>query len=220
MIASWYKLLAAEDDLGILVRLLPLLIILVLGLLSRIFSKVKERHERERAEREEQEYEREHRARQAQQGGAQPRRPTPAQQAVAALRAVLTGTEEETQAPSAPPAQRGGQPQQRPVLRQATGKPRRLRERPLGAGVLTEVGRLERGLEAEETQRRERIGGLGLMGLPAAAGSSAGAGGLGVERRQVRVGLGNAAEARRAIIYSEILGLPKALREGPEPWER
>jgi len=35
-----------------------------------------------------------------------------------------------------------------------------------------------------------------------------------------RIDLSGADEARRAIIYSEILGAPKALRGGPEPWER
>jgi len=39
-------------------------------------------------------------------------------------------------------------------------------------------------------------------------------------RPGIGVDLGRRGEALRGIVYSEILGLPKALRRGPEPWER
>ena len=176
-------------------------------------KKIKEKYDRERAEQQEEEYEAEHRGRQAPQGQQEQRparRPTPAEQAVAAVRQVLTGEEEQPEPPPARPVApaRESRPARRPLGRLGSQ---------LGRGVRGKVGRLERELDAEESGRGERIGRLeGLRpSIPEAR-----RGGAVEERRRVVVNLGRPRNALSAIVYSEILGLPKALRRGPEPWER
>jgi len=89
--------------------------------------------------------------------------------------------------------------------------------RRLGRGAQREVGQMERGLRAEDLEQRERIGGPAGRQSTIAVGLAA----AGEERRRrILIDLGRPGEARRGIIYSEILGPPKSLRQGPESWER
>ena len=209
MTSRCYSLLA-DSNWETLVLLTVLAVLAVLG---KVFTKAREKYERERAEQREKEYEAEHRARQAPQGQQErrpARRPTPAEQAVAVLRQVLTGEPEQ---PEPPPPKPVAPPQEaRPAPRLAGRRGARL-----GQGVRGEVGRLERELAAEETGRRERIGRLEALRPSIPEARRAGAV---EERRRVVVNLRRPRNALSAIVYSEILGLPKALRGGPEPWER
>jgi hypothetical protein len=229
MSGEWYILLADGEEWESLRRLLPLILILLIAAVGAVLRKVKEKAEAEQQRREEQQGPAD-RSRQEQappRAQAPPRReapprpprrppPTPAEQAVSTLRQLLSGGARAEPPPSAPagPVAPG-----RVVRGPAPGpppRPERL-ERPLGDRVQRGVHRLEHELEAEEIDRRQRMGALRTLQPTIGAGSA-----VGREARQARVlvDLGSRREAMRAIIYSEILGLPKALREGPEPWER
>ncbi len=210
--------------------LLPLLLLLLLGLLGKIFSKVKEKSEQQARESQQQQRRREYGPRQADQRPPQrpqpaagrpapPRRRTPMEETIAALRSVFTGQVEEAEEPQAAQPPRAVRPPRRP--RPAPSQPEGLGEgvrrevsrleqetQAVGIGVRQEVSRMEEQLKAEQLQQRRR------MGLGAAAG------GIGLDPRRLRVNLRQPRAALTAIVYHEILGLPKGLRQGPEPWER
>ena len=231
MIGGWHIPLAAEEDWEPLQRILPLILLLALAAVGAIVRKMKEKYEQQQGRREEEQYEREYRSRgqgppprqRQAPGRPQPpparqqpptRRPppAPAERAVSVLRELLTGRRE----PEPPPvpaarervARRAAPPRPAPAER---------REKRLAGGVEHGVERMEHELEAEELQRRQRMGELKTLrptiGMSSTADRTE-------DQVQVLVDLGSRREALRAIIYSEILGLPKALRRAPEPWER
>ena len=201
-------MLAAGD----LARLLPLMVILAILGIAKVISVLKDKYEQERAERDYQQ-KREERER----GGGAPapgrsappqvRQRTPAQQAMRTLREVLTGVEEAAAPP--PPPEQPPQVQQR---QRVAARPR------LGEGVQAEMQRSEAHLTAEEEGRRRRLGKVGRLRprILAGPGAEAGEGDRGSE---LLVDLSNRDEAMLGIVYSEILGPPKALRTGPDPWD-
>ena len=219
MMGNWYIMLAAEDGWEDVLKILLPIIFVVVGVLASVISKIKGKYERERAEQQEKEYEEEYRSGRQQpprqQGQRPARRPTPVEEAVAAVRRVLSGEAEETEAEPEP------SPAEPPRVAEADG-PRRGMLRPaeesrLGEGVRGGVGRMERGLAAQDIARRKRLGRLEQL-QPSIPGAAAG-----VEReaqRRIRVELKQPRDALAAIVYAEILGLPKALRRSAEPWDR
>ncbi|KPK85812.1 MAG: hypothetical protein AMJ81_02660 [Phycisphaerae bacterium SM23_33] len=217
MNAAWHSLLAENDSpLGFLRWLIPV-ILGALVLLQRLFKKAKQWAEQEEARRQEQLGRGPSAAERARL-----RQEVAARQAMSALREIL-GIEPEIEEP--PP-----RPAPPPVLRPVAGIPGaqkrppapRLRRAPgparaAGQGVRREVERLEKGLAVEELQRRQRLQELEHLRTSIATA----AGGPEAERQiRVRVDLSDRTEAVKAILYSEILGSPKALRRGPESWER
>ena len=220
MTGNWYIMLAAKDGWENVLRILLPIIFVIVYVLGSIISKIKEKQERQRGEQQEEEYEQEYRSGRQQpprqQGQRPARRPTPIEEAVAAVRRVLSGEAEETEVEPEPP------PAEPPRVARADG-PRRGLLRPaeesrLGEGVRGEVGRMERGLAAQEIARRKRLGRLEQL-QPSISGEAAAV----VERegqRRIMVELKQPRDALAAIVYAEILGLPKALRRTAEPWDR
>ncbi len=207
-----YNLLAKDNGWEGLSRILILVVLLVLSALGAIIGKIKEKYERQRAEREEGEYEGTVGERQQEPA----RRPEPAQRAQPVPPVAPEVLGETRQAALPPPVV--PQVSQRRIARRPPAKgPAPVGPRRLGRGVQREVGRMERGLQAEEIGRRKRIGRRAARQPTIAVGLAA----AGKEpRRRILVDLGRLGEARRGIIYSEILGLPKGLRRSPESWER
>jgi len=197
---QWLALLAKDDDSPGIGRLLPLIILAVLWLLSRVFKKAKEQADRQKAAHREAigKYE-EH---EEYEEYEEPPEVARAQDATVALRQAL-GMPEPAPPPAPPRAVGAERP--RADLRQ--------RHMPAGAGgkgVAEEVHRMEGSRTAEDVKRRRRLGG---PGGPAGGGDEA------ARAVRVSVDLTGRQEAIRAIVHSEILGPPKALRRGPEMWE-
>ena len=86
----------------------------------------------------------------------------------------------------------------------------------LGKTVLTEEQRLRKKLLQEEIERRRRLKGVKPSFSPRIL---ADLGPMETHARRIHVDLTNPKAAKAAIIYSEIIGPPKALRTGPESWE-
>ena len=121
------------------------------------------------------------------------------------------------------------QPAQRPQASRPQGPPKArsvqeivqaMRQRHLapsaqGQQVRLETERLAQRLQREGADRTRRIGG-GQLGRLSEQPEAAPVAAVDQERNVVHL---NAAEARRAIIYSEILGPPLALRRGQASWE-
>ena len=200
-----YILLAQDNGWGGLSRILIIVVLLVLSAAGAIIGKIKEKYDRQRAEREEGEHERTVRERQQEPAS----RPEPAQRAQPVQPVAPEVLGDTRQAVVPPPVAR--KVQQRRIVRRPPAKG----PAPAGPGRL---GRgLQGGLRAKDMEGRERSGGLGRRQPTIAAGLAA----AGIERRRrILVDLRRPGEARRGIIYSEILGLPKGLRQGPESWER
>lgn len=219
MIGNWYIMLAAEGGWENVLRILLPIVFVIVYVLGSIISKIKEKQERQRGEQQEEEYEEEYRSgrqqRPGQQGQRPARQPTPIEEAVAAVRRVLSGEAEEIEAEPEPPL---AEP---PRVARADG-PRRGMLRPgeesrLGEGVRGEVGRMERGLAAKDIARRKRLGRLEQL-QPSILGAAPGV--AREAQRRIMVELKQPRDALAAIVYAEILGLPKALRRTAEPWDR
>lgn len=205
------NLLAADEPWEGIGNVAFLIVILVLSAVGAILGKVKERAARERAERERAE-------RLARQRGV------PLQEAAPPPEAAPRPEP----APPPPVAIAPRRPVRMSPQHPMRLAPRRLAPLPLppeaaaatglGAGVAEEVAHLEQGLEGEQISRRRRLAARapGEPRIHAAAPTP------GATRPEPTVGvnLQTPDEAVRAILYSEILGLPKALRAEPESWER
>ncbi len=204
MTGDGYYILAADEGFW---RLVPLIALLVLGAIAKLLSKAKEKYKQEQAKRMEQESEQEQRARQgrpAQQPPAKPqaparREPTSAQQVMTVLRQALTGEQPAapTRQPPPPPAQ---QPQQR------------ARRRPKPAQAAAQAP-AERRLSARQPGRQARK--LGRLDVAEAQSPEAPT----AQALALQLNLGDRNEAARGIVLAEVLGLPKALRRGPEIWD-
>ena len=86
----------------------------------------------------------------------------------------------------------------------------------LGKTVLTEEQQLRKKLLQEEIERRKRLKGVKPSFIPRIV---ADLGPMETHVRRIHVDLTSPKAAKAAIIYSEIIGPPKALRTTPEPWE-
>jgi hypothetical protein len=201
------NLLAADEPWEGIGNLAFLIVILVLSAVGAILGKVKERAARERAERERAERQ----ERQRRLGGSQPSAaPAPEPARPAPVRT----------APQRPVRMAPQRPMRLAPRRPAPLPPRTetVAATGLEAGVAEEVAHLEQGLEGEQTSRRRRL----AARAPAEPRIHAAAPPPGATRPEPTLGvnLETLDEAVRAILYSEILGLPKALRAEPESWER
>jgi hypothetical protein len=186
----------AQDFPG---ELIGLGVLLVLGLLGHIARKIKERQEAREAEERARQQEVKRPPSPQQRGRQQPRpQPgresmSPAEEAVRALREVIAGSAEPAEPPPPPQTRRQPPRQRRKQRREQTAAPARPAPRPKPA----ELVELEAAPPDLYDQHYEEV-----------------------SERRVIVDLSDRKEALRGIIYAEILGPPKALRSGPEPWER
>ena len=204
MTCEFYPILAAGEDIW---RFVPIIALLVIGAIAKLLSKAREKYEQEKAERMEREYEREHRARYggaARQPPAKPaapprREPTPAQQVMTALRQALAG--EQPAAPAKPPPPPAAQRQQR-------------RRKPAPKTAKRQVTSGERSVVSQRIGRPARkLGRLGPAAKDAAAGAET------PQPLALKLNLADRNAAARGIVYAEILGPPKGLRQGPEIWD-
>lgn len=205
MNVAWYSLLAQEVPRLKVPWVLIVVVLVVLYVITQLVKRAKAWAEREQARQQEEQLGR------RSASAEERRRPQEAgaREAMSALREILGVEPEVSQQPpqAAPP----------PVIRPVAGRQQQPTPRPAtGEGVRREVGRLRDDLAAKgiETRRRLRRPERLRTTIAPASGSEAG--------REVRVGvdLDDRREAVKAILYSEILGPPKALRRGPESWER
>ncbi len=181
---------AAADDDGGLVNILILVVMMVIGLVGHLIKKAQEKQQVDQADSKVAEAKR----RQVSSPHEAPpprRRPTAAEQVVALHSAVATKAK-----PPPPPARAE-----------------------LAQGVREEVRKVRQHLLAEQTGRGRRLVhiealklGIGPETAPAETPSG--------EKPKIRLNLSNPKAARTAIICAEVLGLPKALRSDPEPWEQ
>jgi hypothetical protein len=207
MNVAWYSLLAQEAPRLKVPWVLIVIALVVLYVITRLVKKAKALAEREQARQQEEQRDRrsasaEHRRR---------RQEASAREAMSALREILGVEPEVDQRP--PPPQAAPAPVIRPVAdRQRQPAP----EPAAGQGVRRGVGRLRDDLAAKEIERRRRLRKPELLRTTIAPATGPEVG----PQVRVRVNLGDRGEAVKAILYSEILGPPKALRRGPESWER
>jgi len=214
MTLAAHILLTQDDPLEGMGRILVIVIFLVIAAVASVAGKIKEKMERERARRQQELAERQGPPARR-QPQAPPKRRTPAQEAAAVLRELFGEQEAEPPvqvvAPPAPPP-RVRQPQvaRRPSRPAAAPS----RPKPLGGQVRADVRRMQAELSEEQTQRARRLGQLGHLrtSIPGAVGEAAGLAG-------VQVDLSRQEAARRAIVFMEIIGPPKALQNYPQPWE-
>ena len=201
---NWQGVLAQRDfDWA---PLAYLLVLLVVGALSKVFSKLKEKYEQEAERREEQ------RAGGEPPGGGEPSRPGVEPSGEAPAQQV------QPVPPPLPPAAAGVGRVPVPRRAPAARRPRLLRRsrgtEALGEEVRTEVAHLRQGITtgAEVSQRH-------LEGVLKHEAVGFGPGVV-EHASRVRVDLHQRRLALRAVIYAEILAPPKALRESPEMWDR
>ncbi len=201
MTFQWHNLLAADDD-G-LVNILILVVMVIIGLIGHLIKKAQEKRQTDEADRKVEEAKRRH-ARQPH--AAPPRRPTTAAEQAAAVLQSAVATKAK---PPPPPRQPVAGVKPQPVGARAD----------LAQGVREEVRKVRQHLSAEEADRRRRLvhieslkSGIGAEPAPAEAPIG--------EKPKIRLNLSSPKAARTAIICAEVLGLPKALRSDPEPWER
>ena len=76
---------------------------------------------------------------------------------------------------------------------------------------------MEHELDVDKASRRDRLRQMKALRPSIVGGTVIG---KAERQRRVSVDLTQREAAQRAIIYSEILGLPKSLRQGPDSWER
>ncbi len=191
-------LVLADDDFGGLLQTLLIVGFLLLGLIGTLLGKAKEKAQRRRAE--EMERQRALRGRQGAEPAQPARQVSPGRQQqieedVQAVIGRLFGIAPQTQKPPTPPPT----PRRPPEPPRRAAPPRRVRKpAPSAQGRRVTSRGAPGGLAAELERPAERT--VAAVGLKTA--------------------LAGRDEARRAIVYAEILGLPKALRTDLEPWER
>ncbi len=88
----------------------------------------------------------------------------------------------------------------------------------LGKGVNQEVLQAEKRLVAEQAQQRKRLAGVKRL-QPTIGGKAARAERTVADGPKIHLNLTSPKAAKTAIVCAEILGLPKALRSNPEPWD-
>jgi len=195
-------------------RLIWIAIVLIALAVKKIVDKVREAKERERQQQQAPQS-----PRQAQR---QPRRPVePQAQSVEEI--VRTMRQARRPQPGGtPPPPRQGQPvpkarvaQQRPRLRRQELANRHVIPAATGQGVEAETASLEKHLRRERAQTQERVAGQPVGSLASAAERAAAGG----PRAILEIGLDDPDEARRGILYAEILGPPIALRKQQGMWD-
>ncbi len=217
MILAWDNLLgpvggllAADDDGGI-INILVVVAMVIFGLVGHFIKKAQEKQQVEEANRKVEEAKLHHaqmvtsgrlKADSAFPVAVPPLRPTTAAQRVAAVLQAQAAM-----AAKPPPPPRAAKP--RPVHAQFD----------LAEGVREEVRKVHRHLSTEQADRSHRLehtevlkSDIGPKSPPAEAPAE--------EKPKIRLNLSSPKAARTAIICAEVLGLPKALRSDPEPWER
>ena len=193
--------LADDEGLAGLIRIAVVVLFLVIGAIAALVGKLKEKAQRDQALRREQGYEQDSRRREPPQ--QQRAQASPAEEQVRAQQVIaqLFGIPQAEPAPPPPP----------PPPPQAKAVPARL-----GEGVEEEVVRLKHGLAAEEVERHRRLDRLADHAGPGRGGDRRGT----RPAATVAVDLSARDEARKAIVYAEVLGRPKGLRTDPEPWDQ
>jgi hypothetical protein len=190
-------LVLAEDDFGDVIHILMIVAFVVMVVIGTLLGKAKERAQRRKAE--EIERQRALRGRQAEAPAQPARQPPAAEQGGAAGPRQI---EEDVQAVIgrlfgiAPQAQAPAPPA--PPRRPPPPPRRPAQRRARKPAPSAKRGRSPGGLAAEPERTAERR--VATAGL--------------------KIALAGRDEARRGIVYAEILGLPKALRTNLEPWER
>ncbi len=213
-------ILAAGDDgiVNVVILVVVVLLWAVGGLVQRAKQKQAEREARERGDRKSSQASPDETQPAQRPQASRPQGPPKArsvQEIVQAMRQAarqrLRGPKDQPQAATPPPA---------PPAREPEPKSQPLQQRHLapsaqGQQVRLETERLAQRLQREGADRTRRIGG-GQLGRLSEQPEAAPVAAVDQERNVVHL---NAAEARRAIIYSEILGPPLALRRGQASWE-
>lgn len=198
MIPAWHNLfgpfgalLAADDDGGGLVNVIVVALMIIFGLIGHFIKKAQEKKQVEQADSKVTEAKRRH-----------------ALQVAAGLQKADSASQAALPRRSPPP----------PPRQLVAGMKQQSAGADLAEGVREEIRKVRRHLTAEQADRSRRLSrveGLksGIGSEPAPDEAPAG------ETPKIRLNLSSPKAARTAIICAEILGLPKALRSAPEPWE-
>lgn len=232
MINRWGSFLADADNKEGVWQVIVLLVLIGISLLTNLLAKIKQKQVGK--------------AKQQPRGREEPSREEPVRGVPRPNRAAGKKSQFPgrgiTPASQVPERKKGVPPSKRPLgdvgrlsssmgsaqsrrVRRATPKPRempsvekRRRERlleDLGEGVITEEQRLKMMLAREQVERQRRLERLKTF----KPGIMTDLGPMETHARRIHVDLTNPKAAKAAIIYSEIIGPPKALRTGPESWE-
>jgi len=214
-----YIVLAAEDDaLEYVFEILGVVFFLVVVGLGSLIKKAQEKAERARRreqERRERGRDRQQVVREAPVRASPAEGPKPAQEAAAMLR-ELFGQRPEVPRPPPKPPKPASPPPPPPGARPArTGRPGDLsaQAQPQMRAEVQALRPAPAGARKPDRRRTREP-----AHLPATAGPAAGAG-QAARRVRVLVDLHDRKEALRAIVYSEIIGPPKALRTDRERWD-
>ena len=213
----------ADIDYRLILNFALLGLLLVLALLGKLIQKIKDRQQQERGEQQEWQYQ--HRPDQTRQADPMqqppPARPATRPGSVEEIVQVMREAAQRRAAGQKPPASPPPQaiPTLQPVRPQPAQQQRPLSQRHLaptatGAGVDQETTRLRRHVQQEEQKRTLRLGRRHPGQLEVAPDMDDV-----VPVEPAAITRLDAAEARRAVVYSEILGQPLALRRQRAMWE-
>jgi hypothetical protein len=233
-------ILAAKNDYGWVVQVLVVGVLLLMSALGSLLQKARERRERQAREREMERREMEPRRESAlppspRATHVSPRQKQTVQEVVSAMRQAAAEQAAQARAAQERAAEQARQAQQKaqqrverlarqayppsppPVSRKPVASPAGqvmgLKASTVGHDVEEEIAHLRHRLQKAESDRDRRLSRQSSrVGLEATQQRHQGA----TESVNVHMDL---AEARRAIVYREILGLPAALREDRPMWD-